>query len=96
VVGFLVLASCTSATEINGPNGQTFSLIECNGAVRTISSCYEKANEICPTGYIVLDTSEMPSSFVSVTQYGIIQGVERKIIVQCSNEKIATNLMDKK
>lgn len=35
--------------------GKQYHVIECNGGKTDISVCYEKAKEICPRGYNVLD-----------------------------------------
>lgn len=58
---FLVVASfltgCTTVSEINRPDGVKEYLIGC-GASTGWDVCYEKANTLCPNGYI--DVSKEP------------------------------------
>ena len=51
-----VLAACATSTKIVGPNGTPAYTIACGAAM--IGSCYEKAGEICPAGYITLNSSD--------------------------------------
>ncbi|WP_115631842.1 hypothetical protein [Buttiauxella agrestis] len=44
------LAACTTTTEINRGEGKKQFLIAC-GASTPWSTCYDKANEVCPSGY---------------------------------------------
>jgi len=52
---FLLLAAsgCTTTQEIRRPDGTTEYLIAC-GAGLGWNICYDKANEICPSGYKTL------------------------------------------
>jgi hypothetical protein len=52
------LGACATATNIHGPDGQQAVLIECPGAAVPIPACFEKANEVCPSGYQLLDSHE--------------------------------------
>ncbi|RJT26047.1 hypothetical protein [Buttiauxella izardii] len=45
-----LLVACTTTTEINRGNGKKQFLIAC-GASTPWSICYDKANEVCPSGY---------------------------------------------
>jgi hypothetical protein len=79
----LGLCGCASSTEIRGPGGQVAHLIECPGAAVSMGACYEKANALCPAGYNVLDAQQAAGP-VTVTQFGLAQGVQRQIVVQCA------------
>jgi hypothetical protein len=49
----LALPGCTTTQEIRRPDGSTEYLIAC-GASLGWNICYEKANQICPSGYNTL------------------------------------------
>jgi len=48
-----LLAGCTTVQEIKRPNGDVEYLIAC-GASTGWNVCYDKANQVCPGGYITL------------------------------------------
>jgi hypothetical protein len=48
-----VLSACTTMEEIRRPDGSTEYLIAC-GAGTGWNICYNRANEVCPTGYEIL------------------------------------------
>lgn len=52
----LMIVGCTTTSEIKRPNGEKEYLIGC-GASSGWDVCYEKANELCPTGYSDLSKS---------------------------------------
>jgi hypothetical protein len=80
-----LVAGCASATEIYGPDGQAAMLIECPGAAVPISACFKKANDVCPSGYALLDTYEGGAT-TSITQYGAFPstGTDKRILVPCN------------
>jgi hypothetical protein len=80
----LGLGACATATDIHGPDGQQAVLIECPGAAVPMSACFEKANEVCPSGYKLLDAQEGGSA-ASFTQFGAYSatGVQKRIVVRC-------------
>ena len=57
-------------------------LIECNGTANSIATCYEKANELCPGRYSVLDAQQINGPIIA-GQFGVTQGVSRQLMVQC-------------
>jgi hypothetical protein len=79
----LPLAGCVSTTELRGTGGQVAYLIECSGSAMSINACYKRAYSICPAGYRVLDAEEAAGP-ITVSRSGVVQGVERQIIVQCA------------
>lgn len=57
LVALLLLTSCASIEpqKFNGPNGRTAYSMKCSGMGRTLDACYQKAGEICPVGYDIVD-----------------------------------------
>ena len=53
IVFCALTAGCTTVQEIRRPNGEIEYLIAC-GASTGWNVCYDKANEVCPDGYITL------------------------------------------
>lgn len=55
----LGLSACASITpvRISGPNGRAAYTMKCSGMGRTIEACYQKAGEVCPAGWTVVDRS---------------------------------------
>ena len=49
----IFISGCTTAQEIRRPDGSVEFLVAC-GAGLGWNICYDKANEICPTGYKTL------------------------------------------
>lgn len=78
-----LLAGCASSTEIKGPGGQVAHLIECPGSAVPMGACFEKANDLCPSGYNVLDAQQSTGPVVW-NQFGMYQGMQKQIVVQCA------------
>jgi hypothetical protein len=53
VVIAVATSACTTTQEIRRPDGSTEYLVAC-GAGLGWNICYNKANHICPSGYITL------------------------------------------
>ena len=51
----LICSGCATSTPINTGGAQQSFLIECDGSAIPLSVCVKKANEVCPTGYDILD-----------------------------------------
>lgn len=49
----LVLTGCATATKATGPNRESAYEVSCGNAVK--SKCEDKAKELCPTGYHLLN-----------------------------------------
>jgi hypothetical protein len=84
MVAGIALSGCATSTQMRGPDGQVGYLIECPGAALSMGACFEKANSLCPAGYTVLDTRQQVGA-TSFTQYGMMQNVERQLMVQCAS-----------
>lgn len=55
---WLLMSSCASIdpTPFKGPNGGTAYAMKCSGFGRTLDACYQKAGEVCPSGYTIIDS----------------------------------------
>jgi hypothetical protein len=60
VAAFLV--GCATSREIQGPNGKKAYFIKCGSAV--MEKCYEEAANVCPKGYIPLDSGSSPNGAI--------------------------------
>ncbi len=54
-----VLTGCATSKTMTLPSGQIGQSIRCDGAMLTIEACYEKAAEVCPGGYEVINTDQL-------------------------------------
>jgi hypothetical protein len=55
-----VLVGCAISHPVQGPNAKTAYVVQCGTSL--ITACYEKAAEVCPMGYAMLDRSSSPSA----------------------------------
>lgn len=55
VISAMLAACAVPVKQVNGPGGKTAYALSCAGMGRTKASCYEKAGQVCPTGYILYD-----------------------------------------
>lgn len=73
----ITLTGCATSSQIPLPNNEQGFAIECP----RVGQCYRKAQEVCPTGYELLDKG-------SSTQGGFASGVgaigqKQSLIVRC-------------
>ena len=52
-VALAVLGGCASSRTVHGPAGKSAHAIRCGNAF--IEACYEKAAQLCPHGYDIVD-----------------------------------------
>ena len=54
----LFLSACASIEphQFVGPNGGVAYSMKCSGAGRTLDACYQKAGELCPKGYSIVNS----------------------------------------
>jgi hypothetical protein len=82
------LSGCATSTLMYGSDGKPYRHIECNGAVLTLASCYEKAQSVCPKGYF-LASKDVSVGGISggITQSGGAFGQPsyRSIVVGCKD-----------
>jgi hypothetical protein len=69
ILGVLALAACAGIEPkpFIGPNGKTAYSMHCSGMGRTLEACYQKAGEICPAGYNIINST---SGTIAVPTYG--------------------------
>jgi len=69
ILGVLSLSACAGIEPkpFVGPNGKTAYSMHCSGMGRTLDACYQKAGEICPAGYNIINST---SGTVAVPVYG--------------------------
>lgn len=84
IVLCLLLTGCATATPLNTGTGKQF-LIECDGMAVPISTCYKKANAVCPSGWdqVGKDGALIPvgTATPDVAYVGTYQ--QKSITVQC-------------
>lgn len=80
----------SQAFESYDAGGQKLWFIQCPGSLNTMGSCMQRANVLCPAGYVLIDQSETTSgSFgtASVNPAGGTaiggQGVSRYMRIRC-------------
>lgn len=79
----LFLGGCAKVTEMREPGGGIQYLVGCYGALTPMSVCYNKADELCPTGYTITNQNDTTSS--SVTEQGTsVLSIARQIAIRCS------------
>lgn len=54
----LLLFSCARVTLLKDGNGNDFFLVECQGSGNSWSTCYQKALDICPNGYDLVEQAQ--------------------------------------
>lgn len=54
IIAVATLGGCATSKQIVGPNGKPAHSIRCGAAVA--DACLEKAGEVCPYGYVVLNS----------------------------------------
>lgn len=59
-----------------GPDGNDAYFISCNGALRSLSSCFKKAGDVCPNGYKRIDNEDGKNLFGG-------NSIRKGIFVEC-------------
>ena len=74
----LFVMGCVSTQEFKGPNGKTAYSMDCGNH---LNACYQKAGEVCPTGYTILDRA---SGTMAVPFGGAIVAAPRhNLAIEC-------------
>ena len=55
----LIITACANVepAQFLGPNGRAAFSMRCSGFGRTMQACYQKAGEMCPAGYTIIENS---------------------------------------
>lgn len=83
VVLLLLLLACAAITpkQFIGPNGNIAYSMRCSGMGRTLDACYQKAGEVCPNGYTIIDRA---SGMVAVPVNGSIMAApQHNLAIEC-------------
>lgn len=59
--------------------------MSCNGAIRSMDNCYDKAAEICPSGYDIISSREWfgtNSTMAAMGGYNV-GPIDRSLVVKC-------------
>ena len=81
IVFVLHLAGCATAKQVMTPDGKPGYSITCNGTAVSMTVCYEKAAEVCPKGYSVVDKQNQSGFVVSKNYMGSTSN--KGIFVEC-------------
>lgn len=79
----LLLAGCASIEpkEFPGPSGKPAYMMACSGMGRSLTACYQKAGELCPKGYNVVDRSS--STYGVPVSGGVMVSSRESLAVEC-------------
>lgn len=75
------IASCATAKKVMAPSGNLGYSVECNGTAVSMTSCYEKAAEVCPSGYIIVNQQNR-TGFVA-NPYYVGATSNKGIFIEC-------------
>jgi hypothetical protein len=70
-----------SPTSFKGPNGKQAYSMMCSGMGRTMDACYQKAGEVCPNGYNVMDRSSGTVGFMN--QGTLMMAPREQLAIEC-------------
>ena len=78
----LILSGCAvEPKQFIGPNGKTAYSMRCSGMGRSLDECYQKAGEMCPNGYTIVDRS---TGTVAVPVNGSIMAApQNNLAIEC-------------
>lgn len=83
IVAALLAVGCVpiEPTAFRGPNGGAAFVMQCSGMGRTLEACYQKAGELCPNGYNVVDAR---TGTAAVGNSGwMVAAPQRSLAVEC-------------
>ncbi len=70
-----------SPTSFKGPSGKQAYSMKCSGMGRTMDACYQKAGEVCPNGYNILDRSSGTVGFMN--QGTLMMAPREQLAIEC-------------
>lgn len=83
IIGVAALAGCMSIDPVpfRGPDGKQAYSMKCSGMGRSLDACYQKAGEVCPSGYNIVDR---PSGTVGFMNQGtMMMAPANGLVIQC-------------
>ena len=79
-----MLISCSKEVVpvlFKGPNGKDAYSMKCSGFGRTWDKCYQKAGQVCPNGYELID--KRSSTVMLPTAYGLVAAPKQDMAIEC-------------
>ena len=81
-----LLASCTTVTEVKGPDARPAYVVECHSHE---AECYQKASEVCPKGYSMV-SNKVGTTIVPLATGGSVGAAEHSLVIQCTDQAAPT------
>jgi hypothetical protein len=81
IVTCLFISACATATKITLPNGDSGYDISCAGTGVSVSECFRKAGEVCPSGYDVIASHNQGGNIYWQGQY--ITTSDKGMLITC-------------
>ncbi len=85
MVAIGLLAGCAagvSVQTVKGPNGKDAYVMKCSGFGRDHSDCMQKAGDLCPAGYNIVDDSSQFGGAM-VTGHTVLAANKEYMTVSC-------------
>ena len=85
----LALGGCAASTQTVLPRGVHGYSINCSGSALTWAQCYEKAGNLCPHGYKIIEQEgQTPGATVGASPTALFGTpiVDRTMLVQCKSK----------
>ena len=85
----VLVASCATSQEIVLPSGQKGFTINCGSYEGdSWSACYQKAGEMCPTGYDILEKTEEQDKNIVANNYTFqtLEDDKRVLVIECKKD----------
>ena len=89
LLGLVLITSCATSQEIVLPSGQKGFTINCGSYEGdSWSACYQKAGEVCPSGYDILEKTEEKDKNVIANPYSFqtLEDDKRVLVIECKKE----------
>ena len=87
--GIILITSCATSQEIVLPSGERGFTINCGSYEGdSWSACYQKAGEVCPSGYEILEKSEDKDKNIVANPYSFqtLEDDKRTLVIECKKE----------
>lgn len=87
ILAGVLTVGCTAEIKPNsmlGPNGKTAYSMQCSGMGRSLEACYQKAGELCPKGYQVVDQANRTVAITNAVNGQLIMGTQQSLFVECN------------
>jgi hypothetical protein len=84
VIMVVLMTGCASIepSQFVGPNGKTAYSMDCSGMGRTLDACYKKAGEICPSGYLIVNSASGTVG-VPLANGGVLIAPQHNLAIEC-------------